>query len=199
VKSLIYTISESKTYLYNGICYLYCPANTIEDDENEICECLYFKYNIDNNNYICYSQEEKCNDKIPVNDISICLDTINDCIDKNYKIFNNECYSLECPTNTEIKTDNNYCLCKYYYYNNNGILNCFDSSIESCEEQDYEYSNPITYECFNSLEDCFNKNNNFYFNKYCYKDSCPNEYISLSLISDNNIKNDFITNLNIND
>ena len=83
-----------------------------------------------------------------------------------------------------------------FFYNNNGILECFDSTVTSCGEMNYEYSNPLTLECFISLENCFNKNNNYFFNKYCYKDTCSDN-IALSSISDETIKNDFITNLNI--
>ena len=202
IESLQYTISETKTYLYNGICYLYCPENTNNNNVKDICECLYFGYysETDENDYICYSEEEKCRDKIPVNDLKICLDSIDKCIEKSYKIFNNECYSIECPENTEIKNngDNSHCLCKNYYYNNktNDILNCYDSTITSCIEKNYEYSNPLTYECFDSLNDCYNKENNFFFNKYCYKDTCS-DYIALSSITDESIKNDFITSLEI--
>ena len=112
------------------------------------------------NDYICYSEEEKCSDKIPVNDLKICLDTIDDCISKNYKIFNNECYSVNCPENSDIKSSSsNYCYCSNYFYNNDNILECFNSSITSCEQNGYEYSNPLTLECFNSLDDCYSKSN----------------------------------------
>ena len=67
-ESITYTASASKTYLYNEICYLNCPENTINNDEKEICDCLYFGYysETDENDYICYNEEEKCNGKIPV-------------------------------------------------------------------------------------------------------------------------------------
>ena len=200
--SLIYTTNEQRTYLYNGICYLNCPENTIQNNSKDVCDCLYFGYysEINEYDYICYSEIEKCNDKIPVNDIKKCLDSLEDCITKNYIIFNNECYSDNCPANTEIKnTNDNYCLCKYYYYNEDNKLICYESSVSSCEDKNYEYSNPDTLECFHSLEDCYNKNNLFYFNKYCYKDGCPSNYIALSSIINETIKNDFITNLAISD
>ena len=39
-ESLIYTIEESLTYLYNNICYLECPNDLlIGDDKNGICIC----------------------------------------------------------------------------------------------------------------------------------------------------------------
>ena len=200
-ESLNYTIFQQKTYFYNGICYLNCPENTIENEDKAICDCLYFGYypEEDESNYICYNEEEKCGDKIPVIDKKICVDSINNCTSNGYKIFNNECYS-ECPNNTIIKNigDNN-CLCKYYFYNNNSNLICYDSTVESCEDEHHEYSNPDTLECFNSLEDCLNKNNSYFFNQNCYKDSCPLKYISLSKFSNETIRNDFIINLNISE
>ena len=200
-ESLKYTIFQQKTYLYNGTCYLNCPENTSNNEDKNICDCLYFGYypEEDINNYICYNEEEKCGDKIPVIDKKICLDTINNCTSNGYKIFNNECYS-ECPENTEIKNNGNYfCLCQHYYYNNNSKLICYDSTVESCEYKNHKYSNPDTLECFNSLEDCLNKNNSYFFNLNCYKESCPLQYISLSNVSSEIIKNDFIINLNINE
>ena len=200
-ESLNYTISQKQTYLYNGTCYLNCPENTRNNEDKYICDCLYFGYypEEDINNYICYNEEEKCGDKIPVIDKKICLDTINNCISSGYKIFNNECYN-ECPENTKIKIiGDNYCLCKYYFYKNDSNLICYNSTVESCEDKHHEYSNPDTLECFNSLEDCHNKNNSYFFNRNCYKDSCPLQYIPLSSFSNETIKNDFIINLNINE
>ena len=69
--SLIYTTEEAKTYLLNNTCYLNCPDNTKKDDITNMCICKYYTYNLENNNYICYSEEEKCNDKIPVIDLKI--------------------------------------------------------------------------------------------------------------------------------
>jgi len=201
-ESLNYTIFQNKTYLYNGTCYLNCPENTNKNEDNDICDCLYFGYysEEDETNYICYNEEEKCRDKIPVIDKKICLDSINNCISKGYKVFNKECYSEECPKNSEIKNIGDYnCLCKYYFYNNDSNLICYNSIVTSCEDKHHEYSNPDTLECFNSLEDCLNKNNSYFFNRNCYKDSCPSQYISLSNITNEIIKNDFITNLNINE
>jgi len=202
-ESINYTTSETKTYLYNGICYLNCPANTKNNDETFKCDCLYFGfYPEEEENYICYNETEKCVDKIPVIDIQKCLNSTNVCIAKGYKIFNNECYSINCPQKTEIKTDiNNYfCLCINYYYNKTGELICYDT-FDNCEEQGYSYLNPDTNECFSSLEDCFDKGNNYFFNKYCYKENCPSseDIIPLSSIANSSIKNDFIESFQIND
>ena len=201
-ESINYTISETKSYLYNGICYLECQENTEKNDETNRCDCLFFGFYSDENenNYICYNEIEKCADKIPVNDIKKCLNTIDDCITKGYKIFNNEYYSIDCPQNTEIKSEiNNYnCLCINYYYNKTGELICYNT-FENCKEDGYIYLNPDIKECFTSLEDCFDKGNNYFFNKYCYKDNCPisEDIIPLSSISNTSIKNDFIESLQI--
>ena len=199
--SIIYTTSESKTYFYNNTCYLKCPENTFQNETTNKCDCLYYKYNIDDNNYICYSKEEKCLDKIPVIDLKICLDDIGKCKENNYRIFNNECYSQECPNNTKLDNNNDeyeyMCKCKNYYYRFNNALNCFEDSI-SCEMKNYSLSNPLTYECYDSLKDCFDKGNLYYFNNYCYKDNCTSEYISLSSTNET-IQNYFIKELSLSD
>jgi hypothetical protein len=115
-ESLIYTINKDKTYLYNNICYLSCPENTQENETKMICECKYYKYflnkdlSLENNNYICFSESEKCKEYIPVIDLGICIDSINDCIELGYKIFYNECYSQDCPINSELKDGKCFCL-----------------------------------------------------------------------------------------
>ena len=199
--SLIYTITEEKTYLYNDICYLECPKDiTSVDEDNKKCICKFYTYYYDEDNYICYNEEEICDDRIPVVDMKICVNSINNCINEGYAIFNNECYSDECPDLTQLSDDDYSCICKFSYYNDidNEILNCFEES-ESCENKNYLYSNPDTYECFNSLEDCFSKNNLFYFNNYCYEDSCPSGKIPLSSITNEIIKNTLISSLLIGD
>ena len=195
--SLIYTTEEAKTYLLNNTCYLNCPDNTKKDDITNMCICKYYTYNLENNNYICYSEEEKCNDKIPVIDLKICLKNINECRQNNYKIFNNECYSNECPKNTkENESVEFFCICSYnFYIYTNNTLNCFDESV-SCEDNNYSFYNPVTHECFNSLEDCFSKDNLFYFNNFCYNNGCPNGKIALSSTNET-IQNYFIEELSL--
>ena len=172
-ESVNYTTSGKKTYLYNGICYITCPDETISDTENDICKCKYYGYYPENNYYICYNEIEKCQSKIPVIDLRICLDEINDCISKGYKILNDECYNESCPEYTHLDDNGYTCLCSYFYYVQDSNLNCFNSSEISCEEKGFSFFNPITKECFNSLDDCFNKNNKYHFNNNCYKDGCP--------------------------
>jgi len=201
-ESIIYTTSESITYFYNNTCYLKCPENTIKNESTNKCDCLYYRYNVNNNNYICYSEKEKCQDKIPVIDLKICLDNIEECKQQNYKIFNNECYSEECPSNTKLDNNTNkykyMCICQNYYYTfiSNETLNCFEDSI-SCEDKNYSFSNPLTYECYDSLDDCFSKGNSYYLNKYCFKDDCPSGYIPLSSTNET-IENYFIKELLLN-
>ena len=88
----------------------------------QICKCKYYSYsdNYDTiyNNYICFSELEKCREYIPVIDLKICLNSIDDCIIKNYKIFNKECYSKNCPENTKKIDDTLYCSCQRMLYFN---------------------------------------------------------------------------------
>ena len=195
-QSLIYTTLEKKTYLYNNTCYLSCPENTFKNNITNVCECEYFKYYEDNEFYICYSNEEKCKEKIPVIDLKLCLNSIEECKNKEYKIFNNECYSQECPNNTKLDIYNNYeCICSYFYYNstNNNTLNCFENSI-TCDNKNYLYYNPNLKECYISLDDCFSKGNSYFFNHFCYKNECENETIPL-LSTNETIQNNFIDEL----
>ena len=195
-ESLTFTTLGSQTYLYNKKCILECPTDiTNLDEANKKCLCKYYGYYTDDDDYICYREEEICNDKIPVIDINKCLDSVDDCINKGYKTFNNKCYTTTCPDLTEESSDSNLiCKCKFAYYNNNNLLECFEG--RQCENE-YEYSNPETLECFSSLNDCFAKNNLFYYNMSCYKDNCPTGKISLSSINDEAIKNKIIAELSI--
>ena len=198
-ESVIYTTNSAKSYLFNNICYLTCPENTKTNDEQNKCICKAYGYYPENEDIICYSEYEKCgSDKIPIIDLKVCLNTIDECHNNNYKIFNNECYSKECPENTneDISSGDNNCICSNLFYNdtNNNILICFEESITECPNESYEFYNPDTKECLISLDDCFNKGNNFFFNKNCYKNGCPNDTILLSE-QNNEIQNYFKNNL----
>lgn len=196
-ESITYTTGGQKSYLYNGICYLTCLDITDKDETNSRCNCKYFGYYKEDtdNNYICFTEEEKCNNLIPVIDLKKCLNTTDDCISKGYKIFNNECYN-SCPDKTKLSEDGINCICSNYFFDENNVLNCFEST-ETCETKSYPYSNPETYECFNDLEDCLSKSNLFYFNKNCYKSQCPSDKISLSSITNQTIKNNLIEELSV--
>ena len=150
-ESIKYTIYEVNSYLYNGICLVNCPENTIKDEEKEICSCKYYKYNTDENNYICYSESEICKDKIKVNDIKECEDSKNICINKGYKVFNNECYSNGCPINTLLdQNNNNYCKCQNLFYTNSENMQiCSNNS--NCFK-DFPFENTLTHECLKNCE-----------------------------------------------
>jgi len=139
-ESLNYTINNITTYLYQNVCYSSCPENTEANEDMKICNCKYYRYseNYDfiNNNYTCFSEIEKCREYIPVVDLKICLNTIEDCKIKNYKIFNMECYSKNCPENTKIIDDTLYCSCSYYFYNDSYYLNCLPE-YASCQSYNY--------------------------------------------------------------
>ena len=125
------------------------------------------------------------------------MDSIDDCINKDYKIFNNDCYKKGCPQNTKLNTDNHSCICSFYYYNSidTNNLTCFDEN-EKCENNNYLYSNPDTLECFETLKECFLKNNLFYFNYNCYKGDCPAGKILLEMIVNDTIRNEITSIVN---
>lgn len=199
--SLIYTTLSKKTYLYNEICYLECPELLKEDDENNKC---IQEYNgeediIEPISYQNTEEVENCNGKILVVDNNECVKTIDICINKKYKIFNNDCYKNGCPSNTNLDGDNTTCICSFYYYNNTkeSQLICFDQ-LEKCESRNYLYSSPDTLECFETLEECFVKNYLLYFNSNCFKGKCPYGKIIFNNIVNDTIKNDISSILDIN-
>ena len=115
-------------------------------------------------------------------------------------LFNRTCYEL-CPSDAKIKIDeiNNICECKYAFYSDNNKLICYND--DNCIAG-YNYQNPDTKECFSSLNDCFEKENNYFFNKLCYKNGCPEntvplstksesiqEYFRINLLLEDNLKN----------
>ena len=175
-ESLNYTINNITTYLYQNVCYSSCPENTEANEDMQICNCKYYRYsdNYDTiyNNYICFSELEKCREYVPVVDLKICLNSIDDCIIKNYKIFNKECYSKNCPENTKIIDDTLYCSCSYYFYKDSYYLNCLPE-YSSCQSYNYNFKNPYTKECFTSIEDCVIKGNIYILNDNCFKEKCP--------------------------
>jgi hypothetical protein len=62
----------------------------------------------------------------------------------------------------------------------------------------YTYQNPETKECYTSLNDCFTKENQYFFNKYCYKTQCPENTVPL-LSKNETIQEYFKTNLLLKD
>ena len=112
-------------------------------------------------------------------------------------LFNKKCYD-ECPTNSVSKNDNNICeiSCQFsFYIDNNNKIECYNDNDCSAE---HPYHNPETRECFSSLDDCFNKENNYFFNKECYKNTCINNKTSLKSQS-TDIKNFIKNKLELND
>ena len=165
-----------KTYLYRNICYEICPENTYNDDIKDICSCNYYKnyLNKEKTDYECLSENEKCanKNKISVVDIKECIDNLEECINKDYKIFNEECYYNNCPENTSPKLDNtSICTCQYYYYKQSNIkLICYNS-YQDCEYLNYSFQNFNSKECFQTKEECFERNL-YVFENLCYNE-CP--------------------------
>ena len=195
-ESLTYTTAGVETYLYNGICYSSCPSQTEANEVDKTCICKYYTYYTDStkNEYICYEESEVCGDKIALKDNNVCVDSIEDCINKGYKVFNDECYN-ECPDLTEEDDNNeNYCTCSYSFYrDNDNKINCLDNFCGSKGYYIYSYSD---VECFTSYEDCFSKNL-FFYNKLFFEDNCPEGLILLTSINDETIKNALIKELSI--
>ena len=109
-------------------------------------------------------------------------------------LFNKKCYE-ECPTNS-ISNDDNICNCQFaFYVDNNNKIECYNDN--NCSAG-HPYQNPDTMECYSSLTECFSKENNFFFNKECYKNECINNKIALKNQS-NDIQNFFKSILGLDD
>ena len=147
--SLIYTINEVKTYLFNNTCYIKCPENTIKDEENGICICKFYKYEM-NDDYICYSRKEGCPNKISVVDLKECVDDINECINNGYKIFYDQCYKDNCPDNSYYDENEQIYKCNWLHYTDSltNDIKC-SSDKEICPEG-YPYERISTHECLNN-------------------------------------------------
>ena len=165
-----------KTYLYKNICYEYCPEETTKNDTNDRCSCNYYIFyvNEEKSDYECLNETEKCWDKkrFNITDKKECVKSKQDCFSNNYKVFNDECL-LECPEKTEEKNGDGICLCKFHFYNDSNILNCFDEG-KTCETENYtiKMSNTSnTRECFKSKFECIKRGFKFYENE-CYE-TCP--------------------------
>ena len=173
---------ENGNKIFNNICYINsCPDNSYDENNDGNCFCSYnYFYDSENNLYECFTNEDTCETKLyPYKDLDgkECYTSLNDCISKNKKIFNNECYTL-CPENTIMKEDDNStCICENYFFydEDNQIFNCFTSDNECMDINDeYKYTNTETKECFKTKTDCLNKNGNNEICKY-YEECDPNE------------------------
>ena len=160
-----------KTYLYKNICYENCPEETIKNDTNNKCSCKHYKIYLDNDksDYECLTENEICKDnyKYPIITTKECIDSLQECTDMNYKIFNEECY-IECPNDTAEK--DGHCLCLFSYYNKSNHLICF-SFDKTCESENYLFKKSDEKECFNNKEECIERNFKI-FNNLCYEE-CP--------------------------
>ena len=113
-------------------------------------------------------------------------------------LFNSICYE-SCPLDLNTEPSCSYdkceCKCKYAFHTENNEKICY--SNYNCKNN-YNYKNPDTNECYISLNDCLSKENNYFFNKYCYKTQCPENTVSLSSKNEA-IQSYFKNNLLLND
>ena len=163
-----------KTYLYKNICYEYCPEETTKNETDNRCSCKYYIYyvNEEKTDYECLNETEKCrnNKRYNITEEKECVNTKEECIERGYKVFNDECL-LECPKNTKEKNDSGICICENYYYNNNDFLICLEDG-KTCQSEGYPIKMSISSECFQTKNECIEKGFKF-FNNICYENSCP--------------------------
>ena len=185
--------------IFNNLCYSNCPINTqIKNNPNK-CECSSYYTKDENNMFTCFSSLSNCTSKNYYfnNDTKQCFISKEKCFNENKKIFGIQCLD-SCPANSEIKGESNNCECSYNFFNDNGILNCFNNG-ETCESKGYLISSDdaSSKECFLSIDDCIKKGYLYFFDKTCFKTDCPNDKKKLSTI-DSSIKNEFIKDLHLN-
>ena len=175
-ESLIYTINEVKTYLFNEVCYIECPENSKKNEEERVCECKYYYYIESNGNYICYSEKDKCGDKILIVDLKECEESIIECTNKGYKLFYDVCYKYECPENSKYDEKEQECKCLGFHY-----IDKKDNNIKCTSDYDY-CPEGYPYELTSTLE-CLS--------------NCPYEALLNESVKINNINN-FLDNITDN-
>ena len=183
--------------VFNFECLLSsCPANTIDKNNDNICLCSSYTLIDENSLLNCFVSEVDCASQGYYfnKETKECFLSDEECLQNNKKIFGKECVR-RCPENSETKGNPNICECSNYFYNNNGILNCFNSD-KTCETEKYKVDSDGK-ECFTSINDCISKNYLHYFDNTCYKNSCPSDKVPLNSITNIDKKNAFISSLNL--
>ena len=173
-----------------------CPPNTVDKNHDNICLCSTYSLIDEESLLKCFSSEIECASKGYYfnKETKECFLSNGECLANNKKLLGKECLD-RCPLNSEIKSNSNICECSNYFYNNNGILNCF-SSDKTCETEGYPVESDIK-ECFTSIYDCFSKNYLYYVENKCYKNNCPTGKIPLNSITDTEKKDALITSSNV--
>ena len=161
---------DNNNKFFNNKCYINsCPENT--NDNSGTCECSYLYY-LDSNIYTCLGNTDTCTFKIS----NECFHSLNDCINKDKKTFNNRCYD-SCPTNTEEDTNDEskkgICQCKYnyYFFSEDNTYTCLGNG-ETCGEKEYNYQSLDGIICYKNKEECISAGKKV-FNNICYDNSCP--------------------------
>ena len=183
--------------VFNYDCLLSsCPENTEDKNNNNICLCSKYSLLDEESLFKCFPSEKECASKGYYfnKETKECFLAEEGCTQNNKKLLGKECVSI-CPQNSKIKENSNICECSNYFYNDNGILNCF-SPEKTCKSEGYAISSADTKECFSSINDCYLKNHLYYFDNKCYKDSCPSDKIPLNSL-DINKQNALIGALNL--
>ena len=168
--------------LYGKTCISTCPSNTIENSENNKCECKGKWYMSDNYDVICISTECPIEKYLYVEDTKECVSS---CLGTGSEVYYNRTCIHNCDNinNVEIASSNNdpslkdiskqNCRCNnIWYYDLNGYVICTDN-IESCDKiegYNFKYIISSTKQCDNLCPDNYYK-----FNDECLLD-CKNEH-----------------------
>ena len=149
------TIINSPKYLFNNKCYLECPSNTIYDQTNNVCRCLY-AFHINNEETVCYS-DSNCISDYPYKNLdnNQCHSSLSDCI----YFFNNNCYNI-CPNgkvalNTKSEEIKEYIINELSLDNNLKDKLCICDTTNGVWKKILDTSNNLfLQECVDSLDSC---------------------------------------------
>ena len=169
------------TYLYNDACLNPCPSGTKAVESSKKCEieCEYKTLYLDSSktNHKCLLENEKCEDNgkyiLNEEEKACIILTEQECIDKDYKIFNKFCLN-DCSSISNSKIVGNKCECKFkYFLDNNDDTNCLEDGIDCKDVEGYKIESDIN-RCFSSQRNCLEDNTqNKFFNNICYTKGCP--------------------------
>ena len=154
-------------FLFNNVCYSYCPNNTYEDKNNSVCRCKYgWHRDPITNEEICYNKKDYCMslEYYYHTDDKECI--LNGCKSDYYQM-NFECYKNSCPNNTRlISSDGKKCesTFKFCHIDEHYQTQC-NNSFHKGYNLKYDNTNIYFKSCNESI---------YYFNQktYLYKNIC---------------------------
>ena len=160
-------------FLLDNKCYSNCPVGMTPDNTEKTCTCVYNKYKVDDNKYVCLEKDDQCPAEYPylIEDKKEC---VKEC-SKEYPIEYDNKFFTHCPDDyVRIKDPTNelkyICVCKYKWYYKNGESICEKENDNNQECKDLnmnlDYTVIRTKQCVSLCKGDYK----YFFNKECYYD-----------------------------